>query len=29
MQSLAGTTEDHANAVRAFLAKERPRFDGR
>jgi 2-(1,2-epoxy-1,2-dihydrophenyl)acetyl-CoA isomerase len=29
MQSLAGTTQDHANAVRAFLAKERPRFDGR
>jgi 2-(1,2-epoxy-1,2-dihydrophenyl)acetyl-CoA isomerase len=29
MQTLAGTTEDHANAVRAFLAKERPRFKGR
>ncbi len=29
MQTLAGTTEDHANAVRAFLAKERPRFEGR
>jgi 2-(1,2-epoxy-1,2-dihydrophenyl)acetyl-CoA isomerase len=29
MQTLAGTTEDHANAVRAFLAKEKPRFDGR
>lgn len=29
IQTLAGTTEDHANAVRAFLAKERPRFEGR
>jgi 2-(1,2-epoxy-1,2-dihydrophenyl)acetyl-CoA isomerase len=29
MQTLAGTTQDHANAVRAFLAKEQPRFEGR
>lgn len=29
MQTLAGTTEDHAAAVRAFLGKERPRFTGR
>ncbi len=29
MQTLAGTTDDHANAVRAFLAKQQPRFEGR
>jgi len=29
MQTLAGTTEDHVAAVRAFLAKEAPRFNGR
>jgi 2-(1,2-epoxy-1,2-dihydrophenyl)acetyl-CoA isomerase len=29
MQTLAGTTEDHVNAVQAFLAKQRPRFEGR
>lgn len=28
LQTLAGTTEDHANAVRAFLAKETPTFEG-
>ena len=29
MQTLAGTTEDHADAVRAFLDKRRPEFRGR
>jgi len=29
MQTLAGTTEDHADAVRAFLDKRRPAFRGR
>jgi 2-(1,2-epoxy-1,2-dihydrophenyl)acetyl-CoA isomerase len=29
MQTLAGTTEDHADAVRAFLGKETPVFHGR
>jgi enoyl-CoA hydratase/carnithine racemase len=29
MQTLAGTTEDHAAAVRAFLEKRPPRFNGR
>jgi 2-(1,2-epoxy-1,2-dihydrophenyl)acetyl-CoA isomerase len=29
MQTLAGTTEDHADAVRAFLDKETPVFRGR
>jgi 2-(1,2-epoxy-1,2-dihydrophenyl)acetyl-CoA isomerase len=29
MQTLAGTTEDHADAVRAFLDKRRPVFRGR
>jgi 2-(1,2-epoxy-1,2-dihydrophenyl)acetyl-CoA isomerase len=29
MQTLTGTTEDHANAVRAFLEKRPPTFDGR
>lgn len=29
MQSLAGTSEDHRNAVTAFLAKEKPVFHGR
>jgi 2-(1,2-epoxy-1,2-dihydrophenyl)acetyl-CoA isomerase len=29
MQNLAGTSEDHRNAVSAFLAKEKPQFQGR
>ena len=29
LQTRAGRTEDHANAVRAFLAKEKPVFTGR
>ena len=29
MQTLAGTTEDHADAVRAFLEKRPPVFNGR
>jgi 2-(1,2-epoxy-1,2-dihydrophenyl)acetyl-CoA isomerase len=29
MQTVAGTTEDHADAVRAFLEKRTPRFNGR
>ena len=29
MMALTGRTSDHRGAVRAFVAKERPRFDGR
>jgi 2-(1,2-epoxy-1,2-dihydrophenyl)acetyl-CoA isomerase len=29
LQTVAGTTEDHADAVRAFLDKRAPRFNGR
>jgi 2-(1,2-epoxy-1,2-dihydrophenyl)acetyl-CoA isomerase len=29
LMSLTGSTEDHRNAVASFLAKERPRFEGR
>jgi 2-(1,2-epoxy-1,2-dihydrophenyl)acetyl-CoA isomerase len=29
MMALTGSTEDHRNAVASFLAKERPRFEGR
>ncbi len=29
LQSLAGATEDHRNAVKSFLAKEKPTFEGR
>jgi 2-(1,2-epoxy-1,2-dihydrophenyl)acetyl-CoA isomerase len=29
MMALTGATEDHRNAVAAFVAKEKPRFDGR
>jgi 2-(1,2-epoxy-1,2-dihydrophenyl)acetyl-CoA isomerase len=29
MMTLTGSTEDHRNAVASFVAKERPRFDGR
>ena len=29
LQARAGQTQDHANAVRSFLAKERPVFEGR
>jgi 2-(1,2-epoxy-1,2-dihydrophenyl)acetyl-CoA isomerase len=29
LQARAGATEDHRNAVKSFLAKEQPTFDGR
>ncbi len=29
LQTLAGTSADHADAVRSFVAKERPVFNGR
>lgn len=29
LQTEAGTTQDHLNAVRAFVAKEKPTFEGR
>jgi hypothetical protein len=29
MQTVAGTTEDHAAAVQAFLEKRTPTFNGR
>ena len=29
LQARAGATSDHANAVKSFLAKERPTFEGR
>lgn len=29
LMTLTGSTEDHRNAVASFLAKERPRFEGR
>jgi 2-(1,2-epoxy-1,2-dihydrophenyl)acetyl-CoA isomerase len=29
MQAVAGTSEDHRNAVKSFLAKEQPVFQGR
>ena len=29
MMALTGATEDHANAVASFVAKEKPTFEGR
>ena len=29
MMTLTGTTEDHRNAVDAFVTKEKPVFEGR
>jgi 2-(1,2-epoxy-1,2-dihydrophenyl)acetyl-CoA isomerase len=29
MMELTGSTDDHRNAVKSFLAKEKPTFDGR
>ena len=29
MMTLTGSTDDHRNAVASFLAKQRPRFEGR
>jgi hypothetical protein len=29
MMELTGSTDDHRGAVKSFLAKEKPTFDGR